>query len=99
MMVATSNSKTCWDVFDTEQTGTLDLPKYKQREALCKASIANLNSMVIDNMNCEELVEVIDSSELLTVQCSELPGHLAFFDRETLVRLAHIARRYCQNQA
>jgi hypothetical protein len=98
-MVAASGDKTCWDVFDTDQTGTLDLPKHKLREVLDKASIANLSSNLFDSMTCEELIQVIDSSELLTVQCSDLPGHLAFYDRETLVRLAQIARRYCQDQA
>ena len=66
-------------------------------DALGQGAIADLPSTRISEMNCEELVRVIQNAHLpfLSVEACE---HLAFHDRQTLERLANLAQRCCFNR-
>src|SRR5262245_9173378 len=66
-------------------------------EALDQGTIADLPSTRISEMNCDELVRVIQNAHLpfLSEAACE---HLAFHDRETLERLANLAQRCCFNR-
>ena len=68
----------------------------KKSAMLDKSIVAELSMAAIDNMDCEELVLVIRAAELGFLQCSDLNRRLPFYDRETLVRMAYLARRCCQ---
>jgi len=63
-------------------------------EALDQGTIADLPSARISEMNCDELVRVVQNAHLpfLSVEACE---HLAFHDRKTLERLANLAQRCC----
>lgn len=67
-------------------------------EALDKSSVAELSVTLIAEMNCEELCRVIRAAELPTLGGIDIDGRLTFYDRPTLARLAHLARRCCQTQ-
>jgi hypothetical protein len=67
-------------------------------EPLDKSSVAEMSAGLIDSLGPEELIRVIYAADLPVVFCHELPARLAFCDRETLRRLAHLARRCCRNQ-
>ncbi len=67
-------------------------------EALDKSAIADLSAGLIDEMTRDELVRVIISADVPVLRHTDVREHLAFFDRETLTRLAHLARQCCQNQ-
>lgn len=69
-----------------------------QCEALDKSTIAELSGTLIDSMSREELVRVIRAAELLPHFRDELQRALPFYDCELLRRLAHLAKRCCQNQ-
>lgn len=69
-------------------------------EALDKPAIGELSGALIEQMTQEELVRLISASDLLTLRLDErLLRRLPFYDCETLRRLAHLARRCCQNQS
>lgn len=67
-------------------------------EALEKSCVADLSAAVIDDLTCDELVRVIQVSELPRQLSFNVQMHWPFYDRETLKRLAYLARRCCQNQ-
>jgi hypothetical protein len=66
-------------------------------EALDKSSVAELSAALIESMTCEELIRVICAAELPTLFRPDLQQSIAFYDRETLKRLAYLARRCCQS--
>ena len=67
-------------------------------EPLDKSAVAELSADEIDSMTCEELVRVIRSAELSTMDPGDFERHLPLYSLETLKRLAHLARRCCQHQ-
>lgn len=67
-------------------------------DAWDKFSVAELNVHRIDHMTCEELILVIHAAEFSALFRSDLDRHIEFLDRETLQRLAHLARQCCRNQ-
>ncbi len=71
--------------------------KPKSGEMLDKSSIAELSAALIDGMACDQLIRVIRAAELPTQFRPDLQQCLPFYDRETLKRLAYLARRCCQN--
>jgi len=62
-----------------------------------KATIASLTQSDISQMTCEELVRVIRGARM-TLLRSDIDEQLDGYDRTTLERLAHLARRCCRNQ-
>lgn len=80
----------------TAQRPTHGVRKVEQSEALHKSSIAELSAALIAEMTCEELCRVIRAADLPTLGGIDIDGRLTFYDRPTLVRLAHLARRCCQ---
>lgn len=66
-------------------------------EALDRDAIGELSSDLIDRMTCEELARVIRASGVAELERWDCDGHLGLYDRTTLVRLAHLARRCCQH--
>lgn len=66
-------------------------------EALDTSTIAELSATVIGRMTCDELIRVVRGAGLLDCHRYDVQRQLAFYDCETLRRLAHLARRYCQN--
>jgi hypothetical protein len=62
-----------------------------------KATIASLSQSDISQMTCEELVHAIRGARM-TLLRSDIDEHLGCYDRTTLERLAHLARRCCRNQ-
>lgn len=68
------------------------------REALDKATIADLSAETIDEMTRDELVRVIISADVPVLRHADVQQHLPFFDRDTLTQLAHLAQQCCQNQ-
>lgn len=59
--------------------------------------VAELPSTIIAQLNGDELLRVVQSGHLpfLSVGADQ---HLEFYDHETLVRLANLARRCCSNR-
>ena len=74
---------------ETPATGRVPTP-----EALDQETIADLPSTRISEMNCDELVRVIRNAHLPFL-ADETCEHLALHDRQTLERLANLARRCC----
>jgi len=66
-------------------------------EALSKAMIAELPSAILSDMDRDELIRVIRGAELPLID-ARTRGRLIDLDRTRLERLAHAARRCCQNQ-
>ena len=67
-------------------------------DALDKSEVAELSMAAIDQMTCDELKRVILAADFLH---RLTPNHQPVEptgDRETLLRLAHLARRCCQHQ-
>ena len=73
-------------------------PQPGRVEALDRTSIAEMSATLIDKMTHDELVRVIGASRLPTLRRADLQDRLPFYDRDTLLRLAHLARRCCQNR-
>lgn len=71
--------------------------KLTQEESLDKATIAALPAMTIQQMNREELVRLIEATDLPMAR-GERSQHLLDTDRNALLRLAYLARRCCRNQ-
>lgn len=71
--------------------------KPKSGEVLDKSSVAELSAASIDSMASDQLIRVIRAAELPTQFRPDLQKCLPFYDRETLKRLAYLARRCCQN--
>jgi hypothetical protein len=67
-------------------------------EALDQGAIADLPSARISEMNCDELVRVIRNAHLPFL-ADETCENLALHDRQTLERLANLARRCCFHRA
>jgi hypothetical protein len=70
----------------------------KKYESLDKSTIADLSVTVVDGMSCDELIGVIGAAGLSTLLSDDFQGCLPLGDCETPRRLAHLARRCCQNQ-
>jgi hypothetical protein len=66
-------------------------------DALDQGTIADLPSARISEMDCDELVRVIQNAGLPFLS-DETREHLVFRDRQTLERLANLARRCCLNR-
>ena len=66
-------------------------------EVLDKPLIAELSNTAIEQMTSDELRHVIAASEHPWTG-RRLERRLAYCDRETLLRLAYLARRCCRNQ-
>lgn len=62
-----------------------------------KPSVAGLAIGMIAEMSREELIRVIDGSDLPLINSSNRQ-RLRYLDRATLQRLAQLARRCCRNQ-
>jgi hypothetical protein len=60
-------------------------------------TIVDLSATRISEMNCAELVRLIETAQLPFLS-AETGAHLAFHDRQTLERLANLARRCCLNR-
>lgn len=74
-------------------------PRRRDRcEALDKSSVAELTALMIDDMSCDELFRVICASELPRLLCFDVWWNISLHARETLRRLAYLARQCCQNQ-
>ena len=71
---------------------------YDKIEALDKSAVAELSATLINAMTRDELVRMIRVASLPVLLCPDLDRHLPFYDRETLTRLAYLARRCCENQ-
>lgn len=67
------------------------------REALDKATIAELSHRRLEQMTRDELIRLIRASELPILRCRD-DERLEYLDRRTLLRGAHLARRCCRNQ-
>ncbi len=65
-------------------------------EAFDKSFVAELSTDLINAMTIEELIRVIRAGELPGPVWNGLTRRLAYYDRQTLVRLAHLVRRSCQ---
>ena len=74
------------------------LPAAEKCDALDKSAIVELSATLIDKMTRNELIRMIRASELPSMLGPELQQRLEFQDGDTLVRLAHLAWRYCQNE-
>jgi hypothetical protein len=59
--------------------------------------LAEFPSARISEMNCDDLVRVIQNARLPFLS-AETGEHLAFRDRQTLERLASLAQRCCLNR-
>jgi hypothetical protein len=68
-------------------------------ETLGKSSVAELSAALINSMTCDELIRVIRAADLPTLFRPELQQSIPFYDRETLKRLAYLARRCCQKMS
>ena len=62
-----------------------------------KPSVAHLAIGTIAEMSREELIRVIDGSDLPLINSSNR-RRLKYLDRATLARLAQLGRRCCRNQ-
>jgi hypothetical protein len=68
-----------------------------QEEMLDKSMIAALPALAIQRMDCDELVRLIEATDLPMIR-GERSRHLMNMDRNALLRLAYLARRCCRNQ-
>lgn len=66
-------------------------------EALDKADLAELSSVQISRMTCDELIRVVRATQLPLLR-PETDEHLEFYDRPTLERLVYLVRRCCRKQ-
>jgi hypothetical protein len=62
-----------------------------------KPAVASLAIGAISNMSREELIRVIHGADLPLIN-SRNRHRLRFLDKNSLQRLAHLARRCCRNQ-
>lgn len=65
--------------------------------ALDYAAIGELPSARISQMDCDELVRVVRTAQLPFLS-AETNEHLELRDRQTLERLANLARQCCHNR-
>ena len=72
--------------------------RWNRSETPDKACVAGLSAASIDRMSSDELARVILASGLPSYPCFPIEGRLRSSDRETLRRLAYLARRCCRNQ-
>lgn len=72
--------------------------KPKSGEVLDKSSVAELSATLIDSMARDQLIRVIRAAGLPDQFRPDVQKCLPFYDRETLKRLAYLARQCCQNQ-
>lgn len=76
---------------------TVRIPPKKSEEALDKSDVAELSSVQISRMTCDELVRVIRVAQLPLLR-PDADEQLEFQDRPTLETLVYLARRCCRNQ-
>lgn len=67
-------------------------------ESLSQTAVAELSRAQISRMTCTELAEVVRTADLSFVR-DDIRCHLDQYDRDTLERLAYLARRACQNRS
>jgi hypothetical protein len=67
----------------------------QRTSGLSKTQIAELSAQQISRMETPELVSLITSTQPYVV-APDLVHRLSYYDRSTLERLAHLARRSCQ---
>lgn len=96
--MTTTKSKTRSFQDDCDSGPRKDTSSGQACEALDKSSISELSTNAINGMTCDELVRMIQVSELPRESFLDLKRRLRFYDIETLKRLAHLARRCCQNR-
>ncbi len=65
--------------------------------ALDKSTVADIPSGLVSQMSREELIRVVQAAELPLLR-ARTRERLPYFDRTTLERLVHLARRCCRNQ-
>jgi hypothetical protein len=65
---------------------------------LDKSMVADLSSLALERMTCEELARVICAVELPQLLDRDRNCQLPHGDREALLRLAYLARNCCRNQ-
>lgn len=66
--------------------------------ALDKSSVAELSGAVLAEMTPKELITVIQAADFPGFADSNINRHPDQYDRQTLLRLANIARRSCRYQ-
>lgn len=81
----------------TPDRATFDRNESTAATAHEQIDVADLPSLRISQMNCDELVRVVRAAQLPFLN-SDVDRRLAFRDRQTLVRLANLARRCCRNR-
>lgn len=82
----------------SETTGKSTNRSYSNAgEALDDATIADLPAMKISHMTNDELVRVIRAARLPKFNAAS-SANLEFYDSNTLVRLACLARHCCRNR-
>ncbi len=62
-----------------------------------KRDIAELSSTQIARMTRDELLRIVRDARMELLH-RDIADHIELYDRETLQRLAHLARRCCRNQ-
>ena len=72
-------------------------PHWDNSDAFDKAKIASLSATQISEMTRTELIRVIENTSI-PVAAGRHNVHVVCADRQTLERLAFLARRCCQNQ-
>ncbi|MDZ4850984.1 MAG: hypothetical protein SGI77_16990 [Pirellulaceae bacterium] len=73
-------------------------PKPAEIDAVDEAIIGDLTAGTIERMTRDELVRVILSAKLPTLTSEDIDWQLAFYDCETLRRLAHRSQQCCMNR-
>jgi hypothetical protein len=63
-----------------------------------KSSVADLSAALLVKMQPDELISVIRAADLPGQRRSQFDRQPEQYDRCTLLRLAHIARRCCRTQ-
>lgn len=69
-----------------------------QPSSFSKSLVADLTASLLFEMQPNELISVIRAADLPGHRCSEFDRQPERYDRQTLLRLAHIARRCCRTQ-
>jgi hypothetical protein len=66
-------------------------------DALDKRQIAELSSMQITRMTRDELIRIVRTARMELLH-RDIADHIELYDRATLERLVHLARRCCRNR-
>ena len=63
-----------------------------------RSAISGLTGTEINGMSSDELIQTIRAAGLLVRLQADVERRLEFQDRQSLIRLAFMARQYCRNQ-